>query len=290
MSKYYYLENNQQLGPVSLEELKAKNITKETFIWYQGMADWQKAGDLPELASLFVVATPPPPQQPPQYQPPQAAPQYQQPQAAPQQPQAQPQYQQHQHQQAAYAPAKKKSPVALIIIIVAVVLIGGVAGVYFLGGSSYTFSTYASSQGGFQIDAPDGTMTLQTQNLNLAGINATQYIHMHEASDAAFMVSHLDMPATNLSDADRNTILNESANGFVSQFGGTITSNNPVTINGYNGIHIIANGFTNGMEVISEVQLFLAGNRLFIVGTFGDKSKVKQRDIDTFLNSFAITF
>ena len=53
----------QQAGPFDLNQLQQQvgggRITRETLMWKQGMGAWTKAGDIPELASLF-GATPPP--------------------------------------------------------------------------------------------------------------------------------------------------------------------------------------------------------------------------------------
>jgi hypothetical protein len=61
MKKYYYSDGQQQFGPLSKKELKSNNITKETLVWYDGLKDWTKAGEVEELADLFPVTPPPPP-------------------------------------------------------------------------------------------------------------------------------------------------------------------------------------------------------------------------------------
>lgn len=61
MKKYYYLDENVQHGPVSLEELKEVNLTRQTLVWYEGVADWTKAESLTDLKPLFVTTPPPPP-------------------------------------------------------------------------------------------------------------------------------------------------------------------------------------------------------------------------------------
>ena len=54
--KYFILdEKNQQAGPFSIEQLKAKNIKKTTKIWRHGMKDWTNAEKLDELISLFAI-------------------------------------------------------------------------------------------------------------------------------------------------------------------------------------------------------------------------------------------
>ncbi len=158
MKEYFHLLNDQQLGPVSIEELKKKNIKKDTLIWAEGMDDWKPAAQLPELKDMFKVVPPPPPKKPvpppppvnkavpppppppaPQPQtPPPPQPQYAQP--PPPQPQApnpnyqtQPPQYNYQQPQQGYGPVKNK-PMGMIIAgyIFAVLggLIGFILGVY----------------------------------------------------------------------------------------------------------------------------------------------------------------
>jgi hypothetical protein len=48
-----------------VEQLKSfiqnGQITKETLAWKEGMAEWVKAENLPEINQLFGTSTPPPP-------------------------------------------------------------------------------------------------------------------------------------------------------------------------------------------------------------------------------------
>jgi len=53
MSKYYYTDGKERFGPFTLEELAARNITRETMVWMEGLTDWLPAGNLAELQSLF---------------------------------------------------------------------------------------------------------------------------------------------------------------------------------------------------------------------------------------------
>ncbi|MDE6532265.1 MAG: DUF4339 domain-containing protein [Muribaculaceae bacterium] len=50
---YFIIINNQQVGPFSKEELASKNITPEMLVWRQGMTDWKKAAEIPELADIL---------------------------------------------------------------------------------------------------------------------------------------------------------------------------------------------------------------------------------------------
>lgn len=72
MKEYYYLDaEQQQKGPIDPSDFMRLGITKNTLLWKNGMAGWQAAGMIPELALYFQAAPPPPPAAehtiPPQY-------------------------------------------------------------------------------------------------------------------------------------------------------------------------------------------------------------------------------
>jgi hypothetical protein len=53
MNKYYIRENDESIGPLTTEQLKTKNITKETWVWKEGLEDWVQIKDLKELELFF---------------------------------------------------------------------------------------------------------------------------------------------------------------------------------------------------------------------------------------------
>lgn len=69
MNQYFYLDaNNAQQGPISPIHFTRYGITPDTLVWCNGMADWTRAGSLPELRSYLAQGgqsassqTPPPP-------------------------------------------------------------------------------------------------------------------------------------------------------------------------------------------------------------------------------------
>ncbi|WP_111708598.1 SPFH domain-containing protein [Lutibacter citreus] len=62
--QYFYAVNGQQMGPVSLEQLKGffanRTINKDSLIWKQGMLNWTALKDIPELQSFLGGSMPPP--------------------------------------------------------------------------------------------------------------------------------------------------------------------------------------------------------------------------------------
>jgi hypothetical protein len=59
MKQYYIYLDNEQTGPLSFEELKEKNISRETSVWFEGQANWKKAFEIEELTELFKSVPPP---------------------------------------------------------------------------------------------------------------------------------------------------------------------------------------------------------------------------------------
>lgn len=64
-SNYMVSMNGQQSGPFNIQQLQQLaqqgQINAQTYVWKQGMSNWVMAGQVQELASLFIVSTPPPP-------------------------------------------------------------------------------------------------------------------------------------------------------------------------------------------------------------------------------------
>lgn len=51
---YYFIDsNNQQRGPVPANELLSYGVTNVTYVWKEGMTDWMRIMDVPELKSIL---------------------------------------------------------------------------------------------------------------------------------------------------------------------------------------------------------------------------------------------
>jgi len=61
--------NGQSTGPYNMQQLQAMaqtgQLTRESYVWKPGMANWDFAANLPDLATLFAPAFQPPPPPPP---------------------------------------------------------------------------------------------------------------------------------------------------------------------------------------------------------------------------------
>jgi hypothetical protein len=59
MKKYFLHNGADQQGPFDIDDLKTKNISRETPIWFDGISEWTIAGKIEELKPLFATIPPP---------------------------------------------------------------------------------------------------------------------------------------------------------------------------------------------------------------------------------------
>lgn len=51
--QYWINHNGVQSGPVDIEGLKAMGLTSAAYVWHEGLSDWVKITQLPELQGLY---------------------------------------------------------------------------------------------------------------------------------------------------------------------------------------------------------------------------------------------
>lgn len=61
MNEYYITDGQNTIGPLSKLKLLSQNITKETWVWYEGLSEWKRADEIEELSDLFSSKQIPPP-------------------------------------------------------------------------------------------------------------------------------------------------------------------------------------------------------------------------------------
>lgn len=59
MKKYFFSNGKEKNGPFSFEELKNKDIKKETLIWFTGLEDWKRAEEIKEFEEILELIPPP---------------------------------------------------------------------------------------------------------------------------------------------------------------------------------------------------------------------------------------
>jgi hypothetical protein len=56
--KFYFLRNNEQVGPFSLDEILKRKITNKTYIWTNGMVNWEMIENIPEISEKYNLSNP----------------------------------------------------------------------------------------------------------------------------------------------------------------------------------------------------------------------------------------
>jgi membrane protease subunit (stomatin/prohibitin family) len=60
-TQWFLSRDGQNLGPFSASQLLANGLTRQTYVWRNGLANWQFASEVPELEQLLASVPPPPP-------------------------------------------------------------------------------------------------------------------------------------------------------------------------------------------------------------------------------------
>jgi hypothetical protein len=53
---YFIIIDKKQVGPLAMDQLLGAGLTPDTYVWKSGMADWQRASQVAELAPLLAKA------------------------------------------------------------------------------------------------------------------------------------------------------------------------------------------------------------------------------------------
>jgi membrane protease subunit (stomatin/prohibitin family) len=60
-TQWFISRNGQNFGPFPASQLVANGLNAQSHVWRSGMANWQRAAEVPELASILASVPPPPP-------------------------------------------------------------------------------------------------------------------------------------------------------------------------------------------------------------------------------------
>lgn len=51
--KIFAMIDGQQVGPLELDEIVEAGVRPDTYVWCKGMADWQRAAEVPDICRYF---------------------------------------------------------------------------------------------------------------------------------------------------------------------------------------------------------------------------------------------
>ena len=58
--KYFYIEDGEQRGPITIEEFINKGLNGNVLVWCEGMIGWTPASEVEEIRDALSLSTPPP--------------------------------------------------------------------------------------------------------------------------------------------------------------------------------------------------------------------------------------
>ncbi|ABL65425.1 DUF4339 domain-containing protein [Chlorobium phaeobacteroides] len=59
MREYYLCVSDQWFGPMSIDKLREFPVSKDMFIWWAGLSEWKRVGDLGDQNFIFQTVPPP---------------------------------------------------------------------------------------------------------------------------------------------------------------------------------------------------------------------------------------
>ncbi len=149
---------------------------------------------------------------------------------------------------------------------------------------------YTSNSGGFTIDAPDGILVMTQEKISFLGKSLQQFSHIHEKPGVIFKVSHFDLPSGIINPEEKSNLLNHLAAEFLVPIHGVVNSTADIEIQGYSGIRINASGMIEEKEMTADGLILVIDNRLYIIGVYAEKGKIRQKHIHAFLASLRFNF
>lgn len=152
------------------------------------------------------------------------------------------------------------------------------------------FKPYTSNQGGFTINAPNGIFTISQEKILFMGNKLQQFNYFSELPGITFKVLHFDMPLGIMVPTEQNNILNHLAAEFLNPVQGIISSTSDIELQGHSGVHLKATGMMKGKEMIAEGLIIIVANRIYVAGCYGENGVIRQKDINTFLQSLKFNF
>ncbi|HEX3050745.1 MAG TPA: PsbP-related protein, partial [Aggregatilineaceae bacterium] len=143
--------------------------------------------------------------------------------------------------------------------------------------------TTTSKEGKFEVTTP---MKLEkeeeTASTTMGEIVMTMY--SGENDDAAYMVNYADYPSDLVTEADAQQVFD----GAISSVEGTIVSEKEITLDGHPGREVVVDTTVEDRNATLKMRCYMVESRFYRVMFIGEKGKVKDSEIDEFLDSFKL--
>lgn len=148
---------------------------------------------------------------------------------------------------------------------------------------------FTSEAGKFSVQMP-GVPEEKTQPVNVAKLgNVNMFTYTLEQSDGAYMAAYNDYPMGLFAQVSPDKVLDGARDGAVGNVeGGKLVSEQKITIDGYPGRDIVAEGTKGSITFVIKARIYLVNYRLYQCMAILQKDKSSSIDAAKFLDSFKL--
>lgn len=146
---------------------------------------------------------------------------------------------------------------------------------------------FASDVHGFSISTPGSfDVSRDTTQTEAGEIELTSYLA--EMGRVTYGVVCNDFPEDLVAGKDPYVLIKGGSRGFVDQFGGTVTGERLLTLDGHPGMEVALTGSWQGTEIFAQGRFYLVGRRMHQAIVVAEKGSEDPWDIERFLASFKL--
>jgi hypothetical protein len=143
---------------------------------------------------------------------------------------------------------------------------------------------FVSTAGRFRFRFPGEPAVSEVKSGTLT-IPATTYL---DANRTEYAVMYFDLDPATVKGKDPNLFLEGGVQGMTKSGGWTILSKKAIKLGEYSGFDITGDVKTPTGAGLGQTRMYLVGSRVYQIVIVGQKSKVKLKDFQTYLDSFEL--
>lgn len=147
---------------------------------------------------------------------------------------------------------------------------------------------FKSEAGRFKVTAP-AALQETTQAVEAQSGKLDLRLFYTQQDDIGYFVSYCDYPPEVVQKADPEKMLDGARDGAVSNAKGKLLQETKITLAGHPGREMLIEAISEmGSASIIKERLFMVKNRLYQVVVVAPRSKVGDKEVDAFLQSFKL--
>ena len=147
---------------------------------------------------------------------------------------------------------------------------------------------FQSRDGGFSIMTPY-TLKETTQFMDTQIGKIEVHFFIADQGEKSFLVVYSDYPSEVIKTSDPEKMLDGSRDGAINNVKGELVSEEHISLNNYPGRDFTIGAQTeNGQDLFMRGRIFLVENRLYQIMVMATKGNENNKEIDDFLESFAL--